>query len=436
MSTSFSEAQFDLPSVRRFFSDIANELASRRNVVVLLPKQVAPADVGAMLLGELERRTFECRELCLSSTSLDRSPEALICRDLGIQAKSQDPEDLISALHETPGLPRVLILRGLSEVHTAAQKEWLSFLVRFARVRSGISISRQSGTTICAVAAAGSLLPHLPEPDVGLVFRWWWGFPSTLEMQTLCRTAADQRGGPTSQWREALMLAFAGTDAPLLDALWADADDTIDHKKEFLARWGLQMGWSAEELIRNRAREIAGLSDGHGASLGPSARSRQLWAQGALYSTVEFGACIHPAALKILNHEHQLDHRIWLAQSSLVFPWVNLVRLEVCQLLSSKHPSDWAWRWSPPTDARESERLMQSSMNCDLSHLKHLLTHVREFRAERHLLPLVEKAYNLRNPLAHHALISYEEVEQLWEEVRNTLVGDHTAPASLKKAAG
>jgi hypothetical protein len=51
MNTSFSEAQFDLPSVRRFFSDIANELASRRNVLVLLPKQVEPADVGAMLLG-------------------------------------------------------------------------------------------------------------------------------------------------------------------------------------------------------------------------------------------------------------------------------------------------------------------------------------------------------------------------------------------------
>src|SRR5579862_9751067 len=59
---------------------------------------------------------------------------------------------------------------GLSETHTAAQKEWLLFLVRFARVRSGISISRQSGTTICAVAAAGPLLPHLPEPDLGLVF--------------------------------------------------------------------------------------------------------------------------------------------------------------------------------------------------------------------------------------------------------------------------
>ena len=232
------------------------------------------------------------------------------------------------------------------------------------------------------------------------------------------------------------MLALAGTDVPLLDVLWADTDDTIDHKKELLGRWGLQMGWSAEELIRNRAREIAGLSDGHGVSLGPSARARQLWAQGALYSTVEFGACLHPAALKILSQEHQLDHRIWLAQSNLVLGWVNLVRLGVCELLSSKYPSDWAWRWSPPTDLRESERLMQSSMNCDLSHLKHLLTHVREFRSERNLLPLVENAYNLRNPLAHHALISYEEVEQLWEEVRNTLVGDHAAPASLKKAAG
>ena len=74
-------------------------------------------------------------------------------------------------------------------------------------------------------------------------------------------------------------------------------------------------------------------------------------------------------------------------------------------------------------------------MNCDLSHLKHLLTHIREFRSERDLLPLVEKAYNLRNPIAHHALVSYEEVEQLWEEVRNTLAAHHDFRV-FKKAAG
>jgi hypothetical protein len=434
MSTWFREAQFDLPSVRRFFSEIAGDLASRRNVLVLLPKQVTVPDVNAALLRELGRRTFECVELSLSSILLDRSPEALLCRVLGVQAKSYDPEDLVAAIHETPGLPRVLFLNGLCELQTEAQKEWLLFLVRFARESAGMLVNRQSGTTICAVAAAENLLAHLPEPDVGLVFRWWWGFPSNLEMQVLCRAAADQRGGPASQWREALMLAFAGTDAPLLDVLWADPDDTIDHKKEALACWGLQMGWSAEDLVRNRAREVGGWSDGHGVSLGPSARFRQLWAQGALYSTVELGACLHPAGLKILGQGHQLDHRIWLAQSSLVFGWVNLVRLGVCELLSSKYPSDWAWRWSPPTDPREAEHLMQSSMHCDLGHLKHLLTHVREFWPERALLPLVEKAYNLRNPLAHHTLISYEEVDNLWEEVRRTLVGDHAA-ASLKKAA-
>jgi hypothetical protein len=436
MSTWFHEAQFELPSVRRFFSEIASDLASRRNVLVLLPKQVNAEDVSAALLGELGRRTFDCGELPLSSISLDRSPEAFMCRVLGVQTKSQDPEDQIAAVYETPGLPRVLFLNGLCELQTEAQKEWLSFLVRFARQRAGISVKRQSGTTICAVVAAENILTHLPEPDVGLVFRWWWGFPSNLEMQVLCREAADQRGGPSAQWREALMLAFAGTDVPLLDVLWTDPDDTIDHKKEVLARWGLQMGWSAEDLMRNRAREVGALSEGHGVSLGPPARFRRLWAQGGLYSTIEFGDCLHPAALNFLGQEHQLDHRIWLAQSNLVFGWVNLVRLGVCELLSSRYPSDWAWRWSPPTDARESERLMQSSMNCDLSHLKHLLTHIREFRSERALLPLVEKAYNLRNPLAHHALISYEEVENLWEEVHQTLVGEHAAPASLKKAAG
>jgi hypothetical protein len=126
-----------------------------------------------------------------------------------------------------------------------------------------------------------------------------------------------------------------------------------------------------------------------------------------LYSTVEFGVCLHPAALKITNQENQLNYRIWSAQSNLVFGWLNLVGLGVCEVLSSKHPSDWAWRWSAPADPREAERLIQSSMNCELSHLKHLLTYVPEFRSERNLLPLVERAYNLRNPLAHHALIYY-----------------------------
>jgi hypothetical protein len=79
---------------------------------------------------------------------------------------------------------------------------------------------------------------------------------------------------------------------------------------------------------------------------------------------------------------------------------------------------------------------MESSMNCDLSHLKHLLTHVREFRSERSLLPLVERAYNLRNPLAHHAIVSYQDVDQLWQEVKKTLVREPAAPASFKKAAG
>src|SRR5689334_19489528 len=123
MSTSFTEAQFYMPSVRRFFSEIGNDLASPTNVLGLLPQQIAPADVSAVLFDELERRTFDCRELRLSSTSLDRSPEALTCRYLGIELKSQDPEDLISALHETPNLPRVLFLKGLCEMEPAEQRE-------------------------------------------------------------------------------------------------------------------------------------------------------------------------------------------------------------------------------------------------------------------------------------------------------------------------
>jgi hypothetical protein len=436
MNTWFRDAQFELPSVRRFFSGIANDLASRRNVLMLLPKQVSPADVVASFRHELERRTFECREMCLKSSALDRSPEAVICRELGLVAKSQDPEDLLSVIQDAPNIPRALILSGLCEIATAAQKEWLAFLVRLSRTRSGLGIDRQNGMTICAVAAAGPLLAHLPEADVGLMLRWWWGFPSNLEMQTLCRATADGGDVPLSQWRESMLLALAGTDAALLDVLWEDQDDTVGHKKEVVERWGAQMGWSAEDLIRNRARDIGGLLDGYGQSLSPSARFRALWAQGALYSNRECGVSLHPAALQMLKQEHQVDHRLWLAQSSLVLGWLNLVRLEVCEDLSSKYPSDWAWRWSPPTDAREAERLRQSSMHCELSHLKYLLTYVSEFRTERRWLPLVERAYNLRNPLAHQSLVSFEDVEQLWQEMRKALPDDpQVVSRSTKRAA-
>jgi hypothetical protein len=291
---------------------------------------------------------------------------------------------------------------------------------------------------ICAIASATPVLDDLPETDVRLVLRWWWGFPSNLEMQTLCRTAADEAGGPLSQWREGVMLALAGTDAALLDALWTDQDDTIDHKKTVLDAWASRMEWSAEELTRNHARAVLGLADGNGASLSPSARFRRLWAQGALYSNIEFGVCLHPAALRMLRQDYLLDHRLWVAQSNLILGWLNLVRLAICERLSSRYPSDWAWRWRSPTDAREAERLKQSSLNCELSHLKHLLTYIPEFRGERYWLPLVEKAYDLRNALAHQALVSYEDVDQLWQEMRNTVPEDSHGIVShrTKKAAG
>jgi hypothetical protein len=437
MGIRFAEAQFALPSVRRFLADITSELASRRNVVVLLPRQVTAERFAEVLWEELERRTFDCGEIRLPARPPQGSPELLICRHFSIPVESPDPDDLIAALHESPSLPQVTFLKGLDAMDWTARQQWLSFLTRFAQARSTISVSRQTGTTMCVVAAAAPLLPILPEPDAALVFRWWWGFPSNLEIHFLCREVAGEPDGPASQWREAVLVALAGTDAALLDYLWSDSDDSLENKKELLAWWAEQLGWRFESLDENGSTKVSGLLDSHGRSPAPPLRYRQLWAQGALYSTVDGGICLHPAALQITHREHQLNHRLWAAQSSLVLSWLNLVRLRVCEILSAKYPADWARRWSLPTDSRQAERLDESSMHCEWSHLKHLLANQYELRSERGLLPLVEKAHTLRNRLAHQLLVSLEDVREFWAEALRTLPPDGIkADGRSKSVAG
>jgi hypothetical protein len=388
MSLTLPAGLFQLPSVRRFFSVLADDLANRRSLLLLLPVGIEPEEIWAALRGELWRRDFTVAEVSLASVSKDATPVAVLSEALGIAWSPPDTPRTLGNLLATEPLPDVVLVEHLDHVSASTCQEWVVFLSQWTQACQTRADRGASSTALCMVLPATAVLPQPPESSVYLAVHWWWGFPSALEMHMLCRSRSEQDAwDPVARWREYVLPAQRG---------WTT---------ETLKAWGAGEGMMAASRDYRHAQRL------------PPIEIRSLWAYGALGWTLEYGLELHTAALAVLERREELRHRLWRGQAELLLPRLDQIRLALCDYLTRKHGPEWPIRGHLPDSPEENAAVRHSPLACQWGHLEVLLRHEAWLRAERHWLPLASIARSVRNELAYYRPITFRDFEGVWREI-------------------
>jgi hypothetical protein len=420
MSLMLPAVLFQLPSMRRFFHGLADDLANRRSLLLLLPAGIEPEEIWAALRAELWRRDFTVAEVSLAEVSKQRAPVAVLSEALGIAWRPPDTPRTLGNLLATEQLPDVVLVEHLDHVAAQTCQEWVVFLRQWTQACQTRADRGASSTALCMVVPATAVLPQPPESSVYLAVHWWWGFPSVLEMHMLCRSRSEQEDwDPVARWREYVLPALTGGDVILATYLWDNLHTGMEGLLKRLCAFATQRGWTAATLRAWGAGAgiMAASREYRRVPRVPPVEIRSLWAYGAIGWTLEYGLELHSAALAVLERHEELQHRLWRGQAELLLPCIDQIRLALCDYLTRMHGPEWPIRGHLPESPEEDAAVRLSPLACQWGHLETLLRHGAGLRAERHWLPLASIARYVRNEIAHYRPITFRDFEGIWREI-------------------
>lgn len=417
MRTDLVKAYFNLPTVRNFILSLVDVLAERRSVIVLLPANVDVNLVKQAVWGELWSREFSMREI-----SLREFPHLLPLDNLtAVFQPEWAPPDIprtLANFMEITHLPDVIGLWSIDACTNEIRSKWMQLIRDWAALCHQRANNGKQTTAFCLIAHAENSLGSIPENDIFLEVRWWWGFPSILENSLLCRQGSGNSRNPLDQWREKLLPSLAGGDLQLIDYLWDRIGDSLDDLITSLENFQLEANWTNDDKLQWQSYLSAnGDHRSHGAGLPPPRKILNQWARGLIYSTVEFGPEVHPAILARLRNFDDLKHRLWRGQTELVLPLVDGLRLEICSRLTQRLGVEWPWRWEIPDSEDELSAVKDNPKATQLGYLSWLIRKNQNFRNFRQWSILVFTAHQIRNEIAHYRIITIKDFERLLQEI-------------------
>lgn len=411
-----------VPTVQRFITLIVNELADRRNLLVAVPLGIDVSEACSMIKAELWYRDFDLELLNLDEHSEKNSPLEALCTTLGVKWPSSDtPQTCENFLIHSNGLPNVLLIEGIKKLTDEARKHWMDFLMEWVQSCHSAADSGIPPMALCIVAPGVAVINDLPQTDTHLGIHWWWGFPSALEVQLLCRlNTENQNWDAEKRWREYLLPSLSGTDVSLAEFLWNYLTLNIDDLILHLSSLAKQRGWEAESLKTLGAYEkdlSSTNNNGHFTTFPPES-FQALWAHGILIWSLEFGLELNTAALAVMERKQEIKHRLWRAQAELLLPIIDSFRLNICERFTNLYGQNWPLRWGKPLADEEIEAVKKNPLACQLGYLEYLLKNCRQLKEQRKWIPLVALARNLRNNIAHYHPILYDHFETLLNKIQ------------------
>lgn len=408
---------FELPSVQRFLDRLIEDLSSERSLFVLLPTGVSLRHFGDYLRAELARREFSFQELSLAAPGDDQPPLSALSENLDIHWPAEDTPRTIENLLRTQQLPEIVILEDLDQASKAACRNWGSFLAQWARVCQSWIDDRIYAPALCLLGTATSLLPEIPESsNVYLAVHWWWGFPSALEMHTLCRWSSPVDAIiERNRWRECMLSSIAGGDFLLASELWDVARLDEASLPDVLCSVAAKRGWHRDTLLSWGVdeRDASHYSTLFREALHPPKELRALWAHGVVGQTAEYGIELNAVALAVLQRYDELNHRVWRGQAHLLFPLIDRIRLDLCNILTRRYGPDWPVRWIRPQLEAEEKAVLQNPRACQWGHLAYLLENQTPIDLESQWSSLAIAIRYIRNHMAHFKPISFHDFERV-----------------------
>ena len=356
----------------------------------------------------------------------DGNPVIVSAELMGVSWPTPRTRRNVANLLRCDGLPDVFYVHRIPVMDPVSNREWIRFLVEWARESQ---ILRESGVSkvpsLCVIAKLKDFSFELLDAEYNLSVHWWLGFPSALEMRLACRTALldsdhDEEG---RRWREQVLPGLVGSDVQLAEHLWCAVTKGTDSVvNSLISYWNdpgrTEFGGEASDVVdivkNHRSRFTPGQA--------PPPELRHAWECGGLIYTPEYGLEAHPALLAQDGRISDVEHMLWRGQAELLLPILNEVRLRVCEDMTADYGDGWPTRWWSPSADYEREAVSNNPLAVELGHLDYLLKHTGRLSdrhpldIKRHLAPLVSMAKKMRNEIAHYNPVLLEEFANLCQE--------------------
>lgn len=402
---------FDLPSTRHILHTAADALAASQSVVITVPD---PADINGLryqLEAQLLHRNTRMQQVFPPPDVTH--PVSFIVQTLNIAWADTRAPLTVANLITQPKLPAVLGLALPDDLPPDGAALWLGFINDWQNTAHHLADEGELPPALCVVVR-GRAFPQLPQPDMHLRVLWWWGFPSALEVQLLCRENRDN-DSVVAMWREFVLPSLAGNDLGVVRALWRLPDD-INEVMLILRDYAAERGWTRERLadLNAVARVRAAANN---LPTAPPPDLVPLWQAGVIGWTYENGLELHSAALALIDERDTLQHRVWRGQANLLLPTIDRFRLAVCDHLTARYGPDWPLKWDPPLTEAHRDAAEANPRSSELGHMAHLLRNEPALEAERRYAGAVRLARDIRNILAHYTPVEYDRFASLMREI-------------------
>jgi hypothetical protein len=398
-----------LPRVSDLMRSVVKSLDLGDNILLIVPPGYDVGAIRAEIYGLMSWHNLPLERLIPAPGA---APIDTILQAVGIApAGRMTVEKLIAHAQ----MPLLLTLDDFAICTPQEIKVWFELMNEWARYTK---ILRDRGDDCCRllfIATADQCLTDLPATNLFLQIIWWYSLPSILEGHLLCRTShEDLADGPQQRWLEALIPMIALNDVALFDALSHNRAclDTFEMLCSFLHLYHEQSPWLSPLVLS--APALPRFS--HETMLSRfNASERTLWAQGVLSHTPEYGWEVHSALLAGLPDKSDLSYRYWRGQAQLLLPLVEQVRLYVIKSMSAHLGTGWVTRWISTQHTSKREEISDDPYSVEWGQLRYLFRHPpTDFPA--HLMPLkalVNKAWSIRNDIAHYKPITYQSYKDL-----------------------
>lgn len=398
------------PSVQQLVSAIVEGLSNERSILVMIPD-----GIDGNTLDEWITDALRADGLSVNTISVIWEPdeplevlERSYCVTWPDIQAPRTTRTLQTILEANADIPRVLVLTGLHGCVPARIDAWVRFVSEWAAAAHAQTNGHRSRIALCAVVPASYGITAGTGSDTYLETHEWFGAPSQLELCMVVRAACGRRAETLEGvWRATMLPSLAGTDLALIDELWDCILEDIDAIVATLEAYGHRRGWEPE--IVERARLLHnGLSVINARPATPPNAWRSLWTMGAADWTPEHGPEAHSSVLALTGDIEQLRHRIWRAQSALLLPYLDQLRLAVCRRLEQRWGKKWIALSKHPNAATQAS-LEADPLSVEWGHLYHVC---RNRDAE--LLQLAAEARDIRNKIAHYDPVMFPQFRWLY----------------------
>jgi len=412
MFSDFPEECMTLGSGRRFLQIAADRICTPSSYVLVHPARICVEPVMHLIKEELDSRHRQVIEIDATEIDAMKLPKSF-CAASKIELNGSEARSFDRIQDRLVNVD-VVYLFGFQAAGRADTKRWLEFINQWsANVKRRIDQGLHATILVASMQLEPAMIDSL-SVDTTMHVAWWWGIPSRLELQLVCRgvsMVADD--SIKSQWQEHLAVALASGDQQFLETIWSSLTGTICDLVRLMKDYAKQRGWTTELIKRGLSEYSPGFAPHVWAinkeqqSLEPPKHLRQAWSDGLLFFSLEYGCELHAAAACLLD-EKGAHAMIWRAQLGLLSPQLDLARSMMCQVLTNKLGKDWPVRYDKPKDDRELKEVIEDPLCCQLGYLSHLLQKHGSYQRVNSTFRILSKlASDLRNDLSHLRPIDY-----------------------------